>query len=51
MVFLSEKFQHSIPIVSNPDEHLENVRADKVLSIHLIPYFTKEETGLKRLTD
>lgn len=48
-VFLSQKFQHSISIISNPDEHLENVREDKTLGIHLIAYFTKEEIGPKEI--
>ena len=45
----SQNFQHSVSIISNPDEHLETVRADKILGIHLIPYFTKEETGPKEI--
>lgn len=48
-IVLSQKLQHSISIISNPDEHLENIRADKILGIHLIPYFTKEEIGPKEI--
>lgn len=48
-VFLSQKFLQSISIISNPDEHLENVTADKILGIHLIPFITKEEIGPKEI--
>lgn len=48
---LSQKFQYSPSNISNPDEHLKNVRGDKILSIYLIRYFTKEETGPKKPVD
>ena len=48
-VFLSQKFLQSISNITNPDEHLENVTADKILGIHLIPFITKEEIGPKEI--